>query len=127
MFDNKLFEDWLDTEANKAMQKITSGKSTNSNEMMILVLKAQTNHIAHMEQDLRKEMIALRNDMDKRFEQVDKRFEQVDKRFEQVDKRFEQVDKRFDAVISRIDNFMKWSFSVTLIVGGLVVASIRYL
>jgi len=39
--------------------------------------------------DLRSEMIA-------RFEAVDKRFEAIDKRFEAVDKRFEAVDKRFD-------------------------------
>ena len=38
---------------------------------------------------LRREMIAL-------FEQVDQRFKQVDQRFEQVDQRFEQVDRRFD-------------------------------
>ena len=127
MFDNKIFEDWLDKESNKAMQKIISGQTTTSNEMMILVLKAQTNHIEHMEQDLRGEMISLRKDMDKRFEQVDRRFEQVDRRFEQVDRRFEQVDRRFDIVINRIDGFMKWSFSTTLIVGGFVVAAIRYL
>jgi hypothetical protein len=117
MFDNKLFEDWLDAEANKAMQKITSGENTTSNEMMVLVLKAQTNHITHMEQDLRGEMIALRHDMDKRFEEAKLESQH----------RFEQVDKRFDAVILRIDNFMKWSFSTTLIVGGFVVAAIRYL
>jgi len=38
----------------------------------------------------------LRQDMLARFEQVDKRFEQVERRFEQMDKRFEQVDGRFD-------------------------------
>ncbi len=65
--------------------------------------------------------------MEKRFEQIDKRFEQVDKRFEQVDKRFEQVDKRFEQLTTRIDRFMRWSFALTLTVGGLVVAAIRYL
>jgi predicted nuclease with TOPRIM domain len=76
--------------------------------------------------------------MDKRFEQVDKRFEQVDKRFEQmqldmnkrfeqVDKRFEQVDKRFDQLTSRMDHFMVWSFATTLTVGGIVIASIKFL
>jgi len=41
--------------------------------------------------------------MDKRFEELrqdmNARFEQVDKRFEQVDKRFEQVDKRFSMMM----------------------------
>ena len=83
--------------------------------------------------------------MDKRFEQVDKRleqvdkrldlmkddmdrrFEQVDRRFEQVDKRFEQVDRRFEELTTRIDHFMKWSFGVTLTVGGIVIAAIKLL
>jgi hypothetical protein len=80
--------------------------------------------------------------VDKRFEQVDKRFEQVDKRFEQVDKRFEQMQldmnkrfeqmqvettKRFDQLTTRIDHFMVWSFATTLTVGGIVIATIRFL
>ncbi|MDP1558545.1 MAG: hypothetical protein Q8K59_12600 [Nitrosomonas sp.] len=69
--------------------------------------------------------------MEKRFEQVDKRFEQVDKRFEQVDKRFEQIqldmNKRFEQLTSRIDRFMVWSFATTLSVGGIVIATIKFL
>ncbi|MBD3801037.1 MAG: hypothetical protein IE886_06260 [Campylobacterales bacterium] len=58
-------------------------------------------------------MLALRKDMDKRFEQVDKRFE--------------QVDRRFEALTTRIDRFMIWSFSTSLAIGAAVVAAIRYL
>jgi len=69
----------------------------------------------------------------KRFEQVDKRFEQMqlemNKRFEQMqletNKRFEQVDKRFEQLTARIDRFMLWSFTITVSVGGLVVALIK--
>lgn len=113
MFDNTLFEQWLDSEAQKAMQKIVNQEAINQNEMMILVLKAQTNHITHLELDLRGEMKALREDMDKRFEQVDKRFE--------------QVDKRFDAITQRMDRFMIWSFATTVSVGALVVSAIKFL
>ncbi|SMM98581.1 hypothetical protein SPONL_2248 [uncultured Candidatus Thioglobus sp.] len=113
MFDNDYFEKWLDSEAGKAMEKITNHESVDQQEMMVLVLKAQTNHITHMEQDLRGEMIALREDMDKRFEQINKRFE--------------QVDKRFDTMIARMDKFMIWSFSNTFIAAGIVVALVKYL
>jgi hypothetical protein len=106
MFDNDFFEKWLDAEASKAMTKITNGESVNQQEMMVLVLKAQTNHILHLEQDLRGEMVALRRDMDKRFE---------------------QVDKRFDAIILRIDSFMKWSVTTTFIAAGLVITILQYL
>jgi chromosome segregation ATPase len=75
----------------------------------------------------------LREDMQARFEQVDKRFEQVDKRFEQVDKRFEQVDKRFESVQQdirelqrRMDRFMLWSFGTTVAVGGVVVSLVKF-
>jgi predicted nuclease with TOPRIM domain len=153
MFDDKFFDDWLDSQAQKVMEQVASGQSISSDQMMILMLKAQTNHFAHLDVDLRSEMKALREDMDKRFEQMQietvKRFEQVDRRFEQVDKRFEQMQietvkrfeqvdkrfeqmqaettKRFDQLTSRMDHFMIWSFATTLTVGGIVIAAIKFL
>ena len=142
MFDDKFFDDWLDSQAQKVMEKVASGEGIAPEQMMILMLKAQTNHFAHLDVDLRNEMVLLREDMDKRFEQMQvesaKRFEQVDKRFEQVDKRFEQmqietakrfeqVDKRFEQLTSRIDHFMIWSFATTVSVGGMIVAAIKFL
>ena len=106
MFDDKFFEDWLDTQAQKVMEKVASGEGIAPEQMMILMLKAQTNHFAHLDVDLRNEMILLREDMDKRFEQVDKRFEQL---------------------TSRIDHFIIWSFATTVSVGGIVVAVIKFM
>jgi uncharacterized coiled-coil DUF342 family protein len=114
MFDNSIFETWLDEKSKELVSKIANQEPLTSEEMIILVLKAQSNHFHHLDEDLRKDMKELREDMDKRFEQVDKRFEQIEKRFEQVDKRFEQVDKRFDAMISRMDRFMIWSLGLTM-------------
>ena len=111
MFDDKFFDDWLDSQAQKVMEKVANGESIAPEQMMILMLKAQTNHFAHLDVDLRNEMVLLREDMDKRFEQMDKRFEQMQvetaKRFEQVDKRFEQMQvetaKRFEQVDKRFE------------------------
>ncbi len=124
MFDDKFFDDWLDTQAQKVMEQVASGQSISPDQMMILMLKAQTNHFAHLDVDLRGEMKALREDMDRRFEQVEKRFEQM--QLETV-KRFEQVDKRFDQLTSRMDHFMIWSFATTLTVGGIVIAAVKFL
>ena len=124
MFDDRFFDDWLDTQAQKVMEQVASGQSISPDQMMILMLKAQTNHFAHLDVDLRGEMKALREDMDRRFEQVDKRFEQM--QLETV-KRFEQVDKRFDQLTSRMDHFMIWSFATTLTVGGIVIAAVKFL
>ena len=81
--------------------------------------------------DLRFGMIEKRfEQIDKRFEQVDKRFEefqrQMDRRFEQVDKRFEQMDQRFVELQRRMDRFMFWSLGMTLTVGGIVIAVLKF-
>jgi len=114
MFDNDIFEQWLDKKAQEIVEKMGANESLTSEEMIVLVLKAQSNHFAHLDKDMRTDMRELREDMDKRFEQVERRFEQVDKRFEQVDKRFEQVDAHFGALTRRMDRFMIWSFGLTL-------------
>ncbi len=113
MFEDNIFEQWLDSKTKEIVIKMGDGKALSSDEMIILVLKAQTNHFIHLDQDLRTEMIELRKDMDKRFEQVDKRFE--------------QVDKRFDVITTRMDRFMIWSFATTVSVGGIVIAAIKFL
>ena len=99
MFDDKFFDDWLDAQAQKVMEQVAGGQSISSDQMMILMLKAQTNHFAHLDVDLRSEMRALREDMDKRIEQI----------------------------TSRMDHFMIGSFATTLTVGGIVIAAIKFL
>lgn len=41
--------------------------------------------------------------------------------------RWEDMDKRFEQLTSRIDHFMVWSFATTLAVGGIVIATIKFL
>jgi D-ribose pyranose/furanose isomerase RbsD len=141
VFENDVFDTWLDNKSKEIILKLDKEKLS-SEEMIVLMLKAQTNHFTHLDQDLRSDMqamnvklstdmqamnVKLSNEMLELRKDMDKRFEQVDKRFEQVDKRFEQVDKRFEALTVRIDRFMIWSFSTSLVIGAGVVAAIRYL
>jgi len=129
MFNNDMFEEWLDKKAKEIILEMGEGKALSPEEMMILVLKAQSNHFEHLDIELREDMKTLREDLTNDIKtlredmtqeliavrkDMDKRFEQVDKRFEQVDKRFEQVDKRFDQIIMRMDRFMIWSLGLTL-------------
>ncbi len=58
MFDDKFFDEWLDAQAQKVMEQVAGGQSISSDQMMILMLKAQTNHFAHLDVDLRSEMRA---------------------------------------------------------------------
>ncbi|MEL0328232.1 MAG: hypothetical protein VXB74_06220, partial [Deltaproteobacteria bacterium] len=59
----------------------------------------------------------------KRFEQVDKRFEEFQR---QMDRRFEQMDQRFVELQRRMDRFMFWSLGMTLTVGGIVIAVLKF-
>jgi hypothetical protein len=43
MFENDVFENWLDKQANEIVVKLGEGQSLSSEEMIILVLKAQAN------------------------------------------------------------------------------------
>ena len=48
MFDNKSFEKWLQAKADEAFAKVGTQETLSQSEILILVLKAQTNHIHHM-------------------------------------------------------------------------------
>ena len=134
MFEDDVFDSWLDLKSKEIVQKL--GKEVlSSDEMIVLVLKAQTNHFAHLDKDLRSDMAELNKSITERIEKSTAEWREemmelrkdMDRRFEQVDKRFEQVDKRFEALTVRIDRFMIWSFSTSLAIGAAVVAAIRYL
>lgn len=132
MFDNDFFDEWLNDEAIRVQNQIKSGTGLSSDDKIVLILKAQTNHFHHLDIEFRDEMRSqrtefqaglqiLREDMDKRFERVDKKLEQVDKhleqvdknlelvdkRLEQMDKQFELIDKRFEQVDKRFDQIDK--------------------
>ena len=122
MFKDDIFENWLDQKTNEIVKNMGEGKSLSSEEMMILVLKAQTNHFEHLDVELKDDMKNLREDMTNDMKQLREDMtndmknlrEDMDKRFEQVDRRFEQVDKRFEQVLGRMDRFMIWSLGLTM-------------
>jgi ElaB/YqjD/DUF883 family membrane-anchored ribosome-binding protein len=139
MFDDKVFEDWLDAQARKAMEQIGNSEAIAPEQMTILVLKAQTNHFSHLDVELREDMKSLDTrlsfEMQSMNERLSHEMQSMNERLsgemkalrEDMDKRFEQVDKRFEQLTSRIDHFMIWSFATTVSVGGLIVAAIKFL
>ena len=58
-----------------------------------------------MVSDLRDDMVALRVDMNRRFEQVDQRFLHLE---DKMDRRFEQVDRRFDSIDAKMSRQFMW-------------------
>jgi hypothetical protein len=51
----------------------------------------------------KRDLDALEERMDLRFQLVDQRFDAVDQRFESVDQRFDSVDRRLDSIVARLD------------------------
>ena len=94
-------------------------------ERMVRVEEA-LKHQGELIQQLIQQMDKRFEQVDLRFEMIEKRFEQVDKRFEQVHKRFEQMDQRFVELQRRMDRFMFWSLGMTLTVGGIVIAVLKF-
>ena len=52
--------------------------------------------------------------------------ELIQQLIQQMDKRFEQMDQRFVELQRRMDRFMFWSLSMTLTVGGIVIAVLKF-
>ena len=62
MFDDNMFEKWLNEKAGEVFDKVGREEAIRPDEMIILVLKAQVNLI-HLDTDLRKDMRDLREDV----------------------------------------------------------------
>ncbi len=107
VFDDQVFDSWLTKKSDEILSKVDREKIT-TEEMLVLILKAQTNHFHHMDVEFRQE-----------FKKIDERFDKMELRFESlssdVDKRFDKfssdIDKRFDKVWS----YHKWQ--IGLIIG----------
>lgn len=91
MFENQLFDHWLQQKSQEILSKMDKEKVT-TEDMLILTLKVQTNHFHHMDVEFREE------------------FKKIDYCFEKIDQRFEAVDKKFD----RLYTALMWGFGLVL-------------
>jgi hypothetical protein len=66
---------FLERKCKEAEKEIEDKGVLSDDKAIPLLLKSQFNHIAHLDS----EITALRELMDKRFEQIDKRFERIEK------------------------------------------------
>nr|VFK66094.1 MAG: hypothetical protein BECKUNK1418G_GA0071005_10793 [Candidatus Kentron sp. UNK]VFK70266.1 MAG: hypothetical protein BECKUNK1418H_GA0071006_102535 [Candidatus Kentron sp. UNK] len=130
MFDNDVFEKWLDTKSQEIVEKMGRGEPLLTEEMMVLVLKAQSNHFHHLDKDLRNETKTLRMDMRGEMKtlredmQNEMKTLREDMQNEMKTLR-EDMDKRFEQVMRRIDRFMFWSLGVTVAAAAFVVTYLK--
>ena len=100
VFDNEYFETWLDEKCEEILKRIQSEK-INTDDMVLLCLKAQTNHFHHMDEEFRDEFKSIRQE----FQGINEQFRLIDQRFDEFQK---QIDKRFD----RQNYVMMWGFAL---------------
>lgn len=113
MFDNQVFDAWLSAKSQDILSKVDRETFT-TKEMIILVLKAQTNHFHHMDQDFRGE-----------FRQVDSQFKEIQNQFKEVQTQFKEMRNEFQGQLrdqardinNRFDQmhrFLMWQGGVIL-------------
>ncbi|MBC7714095.1 MAG: hypothetical protein H7177_12200 [Rhizobacter sp.] len=118
MFGNDFFDQWLHQKSQEILNKVEKEKIS-TEDMLILSLKAQTNHFDHMDQEFRGEF----QNISKNFENIDNQFKSIDRQFESVEKRFEsrfeKFEEKFDKKFDRMSSIMMWQGGIlaTLISG----------
>ena len=119
MFDDNMFEKWLNEKAGEVFDKVGREEVIRPDEMIILVLKAQVNHFTHLDTDLRKDMRDLREDMsaeikDLREEMKDLREDMNELRRETNDLRKDMNELRRDMNELRQESISLWRGMNTL-------------
>lgn len=67
MFDNQVFDSWLTAKSQEILSKVDRERIT-TEEMLVLILKAQTNHFHHMDLEFREEFKKIDNRFDKLYD-----------------------------------------------------------
>lgn len=62
VFNNEIFDNWLNRKAEQILNKVDR-EAISTEEMIILILKAQTNHFFHIDHDLRSDIKSLRSEV----------------------------------------------------------------
>ena len=125
VFDNEIFDSWLTKKSDEILSKVDREKIT-TEEMLILILKAQTNHFHHVDIEFRDEFKKIDERFETKFKRIEERleteFKRIDVRFDKVNSElraeFEKIDDRFEKIWS----FQKWQAGMLLgLFGGLYI------
>lgn len=67
VFDNQVFDSWLKAKSQEILSKVDKERIS-TEEMLVLILKAQTNHFHHMDQEFRSEFKKINESFDRLYE-----------------------------------------------------------
>lgn len=69
VFENQLFDHWLNQKSQEILSKMDKEKVT-TEDMLVLTLKALTNHFHHMDVEFRGEFKNINTKFDKKFDRL---------------------------------------------------------
>lgn len=72
VFDNQVFDSWLTKKSQEILSKVDRERIT-TEEMLVLILKAQTNHFHHMDMEFSEEFRGVKAE----FKEIDKKLEKL--------------------------------------------------
>jgi predicted RNase H-like nuclease (RuvC/YqgF family) len=99
VFNNEIFDSWLTKKSDQILSKVDR-ETISTEEMIILVLKAQTNHFDHMDQDMKLGISDLKS------------------RMNHLEGRMDRLENRLDSVDKKIDNRFMWMIGITIAMSG---------
>ncbi len=88
VFDDILFDSWLTKKSDEILSKVDREKIS-TEEMLVLILKAQTNHFHQMDVEFRQE-------------------------FKKIDERFDKFSSNVDNSFDKVWNFHKWQLGLII-------------
>lgn len=101
MFQDDIFDDWLDSESKSVLNKFKTNEPLTIEDKMILTLKAQTNHFHHLDQDIRQDISNLDNKTMKAITGLE---ENNNKRFEQLNIEIKNINIEIKNIYKAINN-----------------------
>ncbi|MFY7999456.1 MAG: hypothetical protein ACOVSW_12740 [Candidatus Kapaibacteriota bacterium] len=130
MIETNIFEQWLDAEATRVGQKLANNENLTPDDKLTIVIKGLTNHVAHLDVDLRGEIIGVQTKIDTvrselKAEISDFRSE-VNKRFEKLEA--DGKDLRKEVIdIHKALNGQVWKIVGALSLIGSAAGAVGYL
>ncbi len=134
MFKNNFFESWLDVRSVEILAKMEEKGNISVEEMLVLSLKAQTNHFDHIDEEFREEFKSLKESTRIRDEEFREEFKSIKEstrirdeefreefksikestrgEFKSINEKFERLETKFDKKFSQQDSKMMWGFGL---------------
>lgn len=103
VFNNQIFDSWLTRMSEEILSKVNREKIT-TEEMIILILKAQTNHFHHMDSDMNDNISELRTELKTEIAEVK----------EDMKSLRDEVKADFHKLDAKMDSRFMWSMGITI-------------